>query len=63
MDKSLYHAKPNNYDDLIENEEFLNILSIVKRTRKKGIERYNDIIAFLQTTIEAIQNELELRDP
>ncbi len=63
MDKSLYHAKPNNYDDLIDNEEFLNILSIVKRTRKKGIERYNDIIAFLQTTIEAIQNELELRDP
>ena len=37
--KSSYSAKPNNYNGLMLNNEFFNLLSMVKRQRSRGIEK------------------------
>ncbi|MCW5518807.1 hypothetical protein J1N09_03090 [Aureitalea sp. L0-47] len=61
FDNSVYSAKPNDYSSLISNEEFLNVLSIIKRTRRRGIERYNGDIVRLKEVIEKIKTELDSR--
>ncbi len=61
LDKSVYDAKPNNYEDLIKDTEFLNILSMVKRTRKRGIERYANVITPLKNLIDELNKELYSR--
>ncbi len=57
-DNSVYSALPKDYTKLINNEEFLNVLSIIKRTRRRGIERYNGDIIQLKEVIEDIKTEL-----
>ena len=61
LDKSVYDAKPNNYEDLIKDTEFLNILSIIKRTRKRGVERYANVITPLKNLIDELNKELYSR--
>ena len=58
-DNSVYSAKPNDYNKLIGNEEFLNVLSIIKRTRTKGIDRYKIVMVLLKEVIEKIKIELD----
>jgi hypothetical protein len=60
-DSAVYKAKPNDYDQLMANEEFLNVLSIIQRTRKRGLERYDFYLDELKKTIESIKEELDAR--
>lgn len=60
-EKSVYHAQPNNYNDLIKNHEFINILSLIKRQRSRGIERYEASTVIIQDLIDAISLELDTR--
>jgi len=61
-DNSTYTAKPNNFNDLINNTEFLNILRLVKRQRTRGIERFNEILVPLGKLIEDIKTELDSKN-
>lgn len=61
-DNSSSKAKPNNFNDLMNNSEFLNILRIVKRQRIRGIERLNDILIPLNKLIEDIKTELNSKN-
>lgn len=56
---SLYNAVPNDFEILKKNPEFLNILSIIIRQRKKGIERYKGTLIELNKLIQNIENVLD----
>jgi hypothetical protein len=58
-ENSTYSAKPNNFNDLKNNNEFLNILRLIKRQRIRGIERFNDFLIPLHKLIEDIKIELD----
>ena len=58
-DNSTYTAKPNNFNELTDNTEFLNILRLIKRQRTRGIERFNEILVPLSKLIDDIKTELE----
>lgn len=60
-DNSVYLAKPNNYNDLLHNNEFLNILSLIKRQRSRGLEKYESTSLILKDLIDAITSELNTR--
>ena len=60
--KSLNLARPNDFELLKKNQEFSNILSKIIRQRKKGIEVYADIMNQIQTLIDEIENEIDLRN-
>lgn len=36
LENSVYSARPNNYSDLINNNEFGNFLSLIERQRTRG---------------------------
>ena len=58
---SVYSAKPNKYTDLINNNEFNNILSLIKRQRARGFENYESVSIKLKDLIDAINSELKNR--
>ena len=60
-DKSLDFAKPNNFESLKQNDEFLNILSMIIRLRKKGVLFYRETMIPLQKLINDIDSELKAR--
>ena len=55
-------AQPNNYDALLEDAEFNNVLRIVISNRKWGNRTCKNGIANIDTLIEAIENELIQRE-
>ena len=61
LDKSVYDAKPNNYKNLIKDAEFLNILSLIKRQRKRGVEKFEHVITPLNNLIDELNTELNSR--
>jgi hypothetical protein len=61
LDKSVYDAKPNNYGNLIKDAEFLNILSLIKRQRKRGVEKFENVITPLKNLIDELNTELNSR--
>jgi hypothetical protein len=61
LDKSVYDAKPNNYGNLIEDAEFLNILSLIKRQRNRGVEKFENVITPLKNLIDELNTELNSR--
>jgi len=59
--KSLYLARPNDFESLKQNQEFSNILSHIIRQRLRGIKYYADVMNQIQTLIDEIENEIDLR--
>ena len=55
---SLFLSRPNDFDSLKTNEEFLNILSMIIRQRKRGIEFYNEAMDEMHKLISDIDKEL-----
>jgi len=55
-------AKPNNYDELIEDPEFTNLLRQIIVMRKWGNESCRSIIDSIDTLIGSIENELIQRE-
>ena len=55
-------AQPNNYDALLEDAEFNNVLRIVISNRKWGNQTCRNGIANIDALIEAIENELIQRE-
>ena len=51
-------AKPNNYDALIEDAEFTNILRLIIVNRKWGNKSCRNVIESIDTLIGSIENEL-----
>ena len=60
-EKSLFLARPNDFESLKKNEEFLNILSMIIRQRKRGFDFYKDVMNDLHKLIDAIDKELQSR--
>jgi small-conductance mechanosensitive channel len=54
-------TKPNNYDALIDDVEFTNLLRITIVIRKWGNQSCRDIIASIDKLIGSIENELDQR--
>lgn len=61
-ENSTYSAIPNNFNDLKNNPEFLNILRLIKRQRIRGIERFNEVLIPLNKLIEDIKTELDSKN-
>jgi mRNA-degrading endonuclease HigB of HigAB toxin-antitoxin module len=59
---SLFAAKPNDFELLKRDPEFLNILSWLIRTRLKGIKYYMNTMASIQLLIQEIDAELLARN-
>ena len=59
--KSLNLARPNDFESLKKNQEFSNILSAIIRQRKKGIIYYAVVMNQIETLIDEIENEIDLR--
>ncbi|MCR9291053.1 MAG: DUF6090 family protein [Bacteroidetes bacterium] len=62
LENSVYSAKPNNYIELINNKEFINILSLIKRQRTRGIEKYENNSLLIENLIDSINKELKIRN-
>ena len=62
LENSVYNAIPNNYNDLMNNKEFINILSLVKRQRTRGLEKYENNSLIIKDLIDSINKELEIRN-
>jgi len=60
-DTSLSVARPNNFESLKQNDEFLNILSMIKRQRKRGLEHYREVMSVTNKLIYDIETEINLR--
>lgn len=60
--KSLNLARPNDFESLKKNQEFSNILSAIIRQRKKGIIYYAVVMNQIETLIDKIKNEIDLRN-
>jgi type II secretory pathway pseudopilin PulG len=60
-DASLSVAKPNNFENLKQNDEFLNILSMLIRQRKRGLEFYREVMNVINKLIYDIETEINLR--
>ena len=59
--KSLNLARPNDFESLKKNQEFSNILSAIIRQRKRGILYYTVVMNQIETLIDEIENEIDLR--
>lgn len=59
---SLNTSRPNSFEDLKQNDEFLNIISMLIRQRRKGLEYYKEIIIAIKQVIQDIEQELILRN-
>ena len=55
-------AKPNNYEELIKDPEFTNLLRLIISSRKWGNNSCRNIIKRIDALIESIENELIQRD-
>jgi hypothetical protein len=55
-------ARPNDFESLKKNEEFLNVLSVIIRTRRKGIDNGRELLFQLDALIENLEKELEVRN-
>ena len=60
-DISLNSARPNDFEKLKHNDEFLNILSMLIRQRRKGLEYYKETMIAIKSVIKEINIELQLR--
>jgi len=60
-DTSLSVARPNNFESLKQNEEFLNILSMIIRQRKRGLVFYREVMNATNKLIYDIETEINLR--
>jgi len=58
---SLNSSRPNNFDALKQNDEFLNILSMLIRQRMKGLEYYKEVVLDIEYLIEEIEIEIKSR--
>lgn len=60
-ESSLFMARPNDFESLKTNEEFLNILSMIIRQRLRGIEFYSEAMGDMHQLISDIDKELQSR--
>ena len=62
-DQSLFMARPNDFERLKKNDEFLaaNILSMLIRQRKRGLIYYGEAIISIEKLIDEIEKELNER--
>lgn len=58
---SLNSSRPNNFEALKQNDEFLNILSMLIRQRMKGLEYYKEVVLDIEYLIEEIEIEIKSR--
>ena len=58
---SLYLSRPNDFESLKMNNEFLNILSMLIRQRKRGLKYYNETMNDMHQLINDIEIELKSR--
>jgi hypothetical protein len=59
---SLKLARPNNFEVLKRNDEFINLLELVINERKNGLGMYKTIMLAIMDLIESIEDELALRN-
>ena len=59
--KSLNLSRPNDFEELKHNEEFLNILSMIIRQRKRGQEFFGEVMIEMQSLIDDIESEINSR--
>lgn len=57
-EESLFQARPNDFESLKTNDEFLNILSMIIRQRKRGFEFYSEAMNDVHQLINQIDKEL-----
>ncbi|MCA6074488.1 DUF6090 family protein [Fulvivirga sedimenti] len=60
-EESLFLSRPNDFEALKKNDEFLNILSMLLRQRKRGIQYYKGAIISIEKLIHDIEMELNKR--
>ncbi len=60
-DISLNSSRPNDFEKLKYNDEFLNILSMLIRQRRKGLEHYKETMIAIKSVIKEIDIELQSR--
>ncbi len=60
-DISLNSSRPNDFEKLKYNDEFLNILSMLIRQRRKGLEYYKETMIAIKSVIKEIDIELKSR--
>jgi hypothetical protein len=58
---SLNSSSPNNFETLKQNNEFINILSMLIRQRRKSLEYFETIMAAIEDVITEIETELKSR--
>ena len=58
---NLSHAKPNNFEELKDNEEFSNIISLLLFTRTKGVREGKRIALKIDELTTSIDKELDYR--
>lgn len=58
---SLNSARPNNFEALKHNDEFINIISILIRQRRKGLQYYKNTMIAIKGISEEIDIELQSR--
>ena len=61
-DHNLSLARPNNFELLKRNDEFRNILSMLVRQRRRGLEFYSVAINLITKLVEDIQTEIDSRE-
>jgi hypothetical protein len=59
--KSLELSRPNDFEELKQNEEFNNILSMIIRQRKRGQVFFGEVMLEMQQLIDEIEIELNSR--
>ncbi len=59
--ESLFLSRPNDFENLKQNEEFKNLLSMIIRQRKRGFEFYKAIMNSIKNLIQDIDIELQSR--
>ena len=59
--QDLFLARPNDFESLKTNDEFKNILSMLLRQRKRGLNFFDDSTVALEALIKEIETELQTR--
>jgi hypothetical protein len=59
--ENLFLARPNNFENLKTDDEFKNILSMLIRQRKRGLNFFDDSTVALASLISEIEDELQSR--
>ena len=50
--------KSNNYEEIMNSDEFSNILKLLLRVRKRGIRSHKDALKLVNELLELIKDEL-----